>query len=333
MYNKNILITGVTGFVGGNLAKQLNDLGANIFGIVRNENPTCFLTFEKLDKKIRLIKGDLSQVNFMYDLITENNIEYIFHLAAQVEVGVAIKNPYLTFETNVRGTYNLLEACKRAKDAGHQIKSIIVASSDKAYGEYPVEKMPYEESYPLIPKYPYDTSKACADMISKSYSIDEYGLPIIITRFANIYGPGQLNFSAIVPDSIRGALGYTKLIPRSNGLMVRDFLFVEDVSDLYITISEHLSKKPNLSGEIFNAGSNSPIDIKSLVKLIYNLLGNKSELNRIIAEMDGKKTVGEIFHQHMSYKKVHEYFGWKPKNSLESGLKSSIKWYKKYLNQ
>ena len=214
MYNKNILITGVTGFVGGNLAKQLNDLGANIFGIVRNENPTCFLTFEKLDKKIRLIKGDLSQVNFMYDLITENDIEYIFHLAAQVEVGVAIKNPYLTFETNVRGTYNLLEACKRAKDAGHQIKSIIVASSDKAYGEYPVEKMPYEESYPLIPKYPYDTSKACADMISKSYSIDEYGLPIIITRFANIYGPGQLNFSAIVPDSIRGALGYTKLIPR-----------------------------------------------------------------------------------------------------------------------
>ena len=333
MYNQNVLVTGVTGFVAGNLVKELDKIESNIFGIVRNENPHCFLTFENLDKKIRIIKGDLSDVDFLYNLITENDIKYVFHLAAQVEVGVAITNPYLTFETNIRGTYNLLEACRRSKDSGQDIKSIIVASSDKAYGEYPVDKMPYKENYPLIPKYPYDTSKACADMISKSYSIEEYGLPIVITRFANIYGPGQLNFSAIVPDSIRSALGYTKLIPRSNGLMVRDFLYVEDVSNLYILIAQELSINKSIKGEIFNAGSNLPINIKSLVSIIYKLLKNNSELERIINEMDGKETVGEIFHQHMSYEKVYQFFGWKPNHSLEQGIKLSIDWYDKYLKR
>ena len=226
-----------------------------------------------------------------------------------------------------------MEACRRSKDSGQDIKSIIVASSDKAYGEYPVDQMPYKENYPLIPKYPYDTSKACADMISKSYSIEEYGLPIVITRFANIYGPGQLNFSAIVPDSIRSALGYTKLIPRSNGLMVRDFLYVEDVSNLYILIAQELSINKSIKGEIFNAGSNLPINIKSLVSIIYKLLKNNSELERIINEMDGKETVGEIFHQHMSYEKVFQFFGWKPNHSLEQGIKLSIDWYDKYLKR
>ena len=166
-----------------------------------------------------------------------------------------------------------MEACRIAKNSGQNIKSIVVASSDKAYGEYPVDQMPYRESYPLLPKYPYDTSKACADMICNSYSIDEYGLPIVTTRFSNIYGPGQMNFSAIVPDAIRSGLGYSTFIPRSDGSMVRDFIFSEDVAELYMLIAMALILNPEkLKGQTFNAGSNKPIDMKSLLIKICNIL-------------------------------------------------------------
>ena len=186
-----------------------------------------------LSKKIKQIYLDINNFKKLNSIIKKEKPDIIFHLAAQVEVGVGLVNPFLTFETNVRGTYNLMEACRIAKQSGQNIQSIVVASSDKAYGEYPVDKMPYKESYPLLPKFPYDTSKACADMICNAYSIDQYGLPIVITRFSNIYGPGQMNFSAIVPDGIRSALGYSTFIPRSDGSMVRDFIFSEDVVDLY----------------------------------------------------------------------------------------------------
>ncbi len=332
--NKNVLITGVTGFIGGNLAKNILNFDGNIFGIIRNENPNSYLFHEGINKKIRLINGDLSDQNFLLNTITEQQIDIIFHLAAQVEVGVGLINPFLTFETNVRGTYNLMEACRIAKKSGQNIESIVVASSDKAYGEYPIDKMPYRETYPLLPKYPYDTSKACADMICNSYSIEEYGLPIIITRFANIYGPGQMNFSAIVPDSIRSALGYSIFEPRSDGSMVRDFIFSNDVCELYMLIAQELSNNPEkLSGQIFNAGSNDPIDMKSLIIKIYNKLENSKDLKVVLNKMEGKKTKGEIQHQHMSFDKVYEYFDWKPKNSIDEGIEKSVKWYRKILNK
>jgi CDP-glucose 4,6-dehydratase len=330
--NKNVLITGVTGFVGGNLIKKILDTDANIFGIIRNENPYSFLFLEGLNNKIRLINGDLLDKDLLINTITENQIDIIFHLAAQVEVGVGLVNPFLTFETNVRGTYTLMEACRIAKNSGQNIKSIVVASSDKAYGEYPVDQMPYRESYPLLPKYPYDTSKACADMICNAYSIDEYGLPIVTTRFSNIYGPGQMNFSAIVPDAIRSGLGYSKFIPRSDGSMVRDFIFSEDVAELYMLIAMELILNPEkLKGQTFNAGSNKPIDMKSLLIKIYSSLENSKSLELILKEMQGKKTKGEIQHQHMSFDKVFEYFDWKPKNSIDEGISKSIEWYKSFL--
>ena len=225
----------------------------------------------------------------------------------------------------------MLEACRLAKNNGHKIEAIIVASSDKAYGEYPVEKMPYLEDYPLLPTYPYDTSKACADMICKSYAIDEYGLPIVITRFSNIYGPGQMNFSAIVPEGIRSALGYSKFIPRSNGTMVRDFIYAEDVADLYMKIAIKLSQeKDKLRGQVFNAGSNSPISMRNLLTKIYEHLDNKTELERILTDMNGKVTKGEIQHQHMSFDKVLQYFNWKPSNSIDQGIEKTIVWYKNH---
>jgi CDP-glucose 4,6-dehydratase len=329
--NKNVLVTGVTGFVGGNLVKKLHAAGANVFGILRSDNPSSFLFFEGLNKKIRLIKGDIVDRDLLFNTITEQQINVIYHLAAQVEVGVGLTNPFLTFETNVRGTYNLLEACRMAKNSGHNIEAIVVASSDKAYGEYPVEKMPYREDYPLLPKFPYDTSKACADMICNAYAIDQYKLPIVVTRFSNIYGPGQMNFSAIVPDGIRSALNYSTFIPRSDGSMVRDFIFAEDVADLYMRIAVAITKDPDsLRGQVFNAGSNEPINMRSLLTKIYQEIGNIKELKRILDDMKGRKTTGEIQYQHMSFDKVFEYFNWKPQHNIEAGIKKTIEWFKRY---
>lgn len=330
--NKKVLVTGVTGFVGGNLVEKLYKEGASIFGLQRNENQSSYLYLEGYDKKIRLIKGDIIDHELLFNIITEQQIDIIYHLAAQVEVGVGLTNPFLTFETNVRGTYSLMEACRRAKNSGHNIKAIVVASSDKSYGEYPVEKMPYRENYPLLPKFPYDTSKACADMICQAYAIDSFKLPVVITRFSNIYGPGQMNFSAIIPDAIRSALNYSTFIPRSDGSMVRDFIFSEDVADLYMRIALELSDNQNdLRGQVFNAGSNNPINMRSLIIKIYDALKNKKDLEQILYEMDGKHTIGEIQYQHMSFDKVYKYFTWTPKHDIDSGLQKTILWFKKYL--
>ena len=200
---KKVFITGINGFVGSNLAKTLIKKGASVYGLIRNDNPHSFLYFEKLNKKVTLINGDITDLHLLKRVFIEEEIEHVFHLAAQVEVGKALEYPYLTWESNIRGTYTLLETVREIKK---NIQSIIIASSDKAYGTYPIDQLPYKESYPLIPDYPYDVSKACGDLIAQSYCKNNFKLPIIITRFANIYGPGQLNFSALIPDCIRSAL-------------------------------------------------------------------------------------------------------------------------------
>ena len=210
--------------------------------------------------------------------MSENNINVVYHLAAQVEVGVGLKNPYLTFETNIRGTYTLLEAMRIHGDL---IESAIFASTDKAYGAYNADQMPYREDYPLIPKYPYDTSKACADMITQVYANEIFKMPIAITRFSNIYGPGQLNFSALVPDSIRSSLGFSTFIPRGDGSMIRDFLYVDDVVDLYLKIGESLSNNPDkVSGEVFNAGTNEPVSVRNVLESVYKLIGNENDFEK-----------------------------------------------------
>ena len=326
---KKILITGVNGFVGGNIAKKLVQLGAEVFGLVRTRTFNSFLCYENVDKKISLVEGELSDLQLLSRIISEEEINIIFHLAAQVEVGVGLINPYLTFETNVRGTYTLMEAARLFPIT---VEAIIVASSDKSYGEYSKDKMPYKEDYPLIPKYPYDTSKACADMIAQSYTSDVHQLPIIITRFSNIYGPGQLNFSALIPDSIRSALGYSKFIPRGDGSMMRDFLYIEDVVDLYIQIAESLSKdNKTLSGQIFNAGSNDPKTVKQILEKVFTTTGDVGEYNRILEDMKNKKTVGEIDCQFMDHEKVEKCFGWIPQHSFNDGLLKTIDLYKQYL--
>lgn len=324
----NVFITGINGFIGGNLAKGLLGKGANVFGLTRNARKDAFLYFENLADKVTLIDGDIGDKNLLSRIISEEQIHCVFHLAAQVEVGVAMVNPYLTFETNVRGTYTLLEAVRQFPQT---VKAVVVASSDKSYGSYGKDEMPYKEDYPLKPRYPYDTSKACADMIAKAYASEIYKLPIVITRFCNIYGPGQINFSAIMPDAVASALGYKEFIPRGNGSQVRDFLYVEDVVELYLLIGAALARDPQkFAGQVFNAGTNSPLSVREVLQQIYALASNKKDFNKVLALMRGKKTKGEIDCQYMDFEKANKYFGWKPRHSFKEGLKKTIDWFRRY---
>ena len=329
--NKNVFITGINGFVGGNLAKKLLDLEANVIGLIRNKDENSLLFFENINKKIILIDGDITNKNLISGIISEQKIDHVFHFAAQVEVGVAMKNPYFTYETNTRGTYSLLDAIRSNKN---KIMSIVVASTDKSYGSYNKDEMPYKEYYPLRAKYPYDVSKACADMISQSYASEPFKLPIVITRFANIYGPGQLNFSALIPDAIRSALGYTNFYPRGNGKQIRDYIFIDDVVDVYLKISHGLATKPRMfSGQIFNAGTKKGYSVNEILKIIYGLCGSKIKLKKINNLMRGKKTIGEIETQYMDFEKLNKFTAWQPRFNMNKGIKKTIIWYKNYLRK
>lgn len=325
----NVLVTGINGFIGGNLAKALVARGANVFGLMRNIKHDTLLFYEKLDERVTLIDGDITDKDLLARIVSEERIDALFHLAAQVEVGVGLANPYLTFETNIRGTYALMEAVRSCPQT---IKSIVVASSDKAYGAYPPAKMPYREDYPLIPRYPYDTSKACADMIAQCYATEIYKLPVVVTRFCNIFGPGQLNFSAIFPDSIRACLGYGSFVPRGNGSQVRDFIFVEDVVELYLRIGEALARDAaKFRGEVYNAGTNTPRSVREVLETVYRLTGQERAFRIILRMMKGRETVGELDCQFMDFAKVKRDFGWSPRHSFEAGVAKTIDWFRGYL--
>tara|TARA_B100002051_G_C16673583_1_gene605871 strand:+ start:383 stop:1390 length:1008 start_codon:yes stop_codon:yes gene_type:complete len=328
--NRKIFITGIDGFVGSNLAKALIQNGSKVYGLVKDKKKESLLKYEKLINKCKIYKGDIKDKKILSNIIKKNKVEVCFHLAAQPEVGIANKDPYNTWETNIKGTYNLLETIR---DNKKHIKSIIIASSDKAYGDYPKKDLPYREDYHLKPRYPYDVSKACADMISKAYTTELFNLPIIITRFSNIYGPGQLNFSTIFPDAIRCIIKNKKFIPRSDGKDFRDFIFIKDIVDVYLLLARKLYFKPSLSGEVFNAGNNKPITVKNLLQKIYFHQNKKTEYLEIVKLMKNKNTTGEIKFQSMNYRKLNKFFRWKPKYNIEKSLNITFAWYRKYLNK
>ena len=329
--NKRVLITGITGFVGSNLAKNLSNKGANVIGLTQSKKIESLLFYEKIDKKVNLISGDITDKFLIKKILNKFKIEICFHLAAQVEVGLAQKDPYGTWETNIRGTYTLLEAIR---ENNKYVKSIIIASSDKAYGEYGLKKMPYKENYKLQPIFPYDTSKACADMIAKSYTSKLFNLPIIITRFSNIYGPGQLNFTALIPDSIRSCILNKKFVIRGNGESIRDYIYIDDIVDVYKLLSKQLYIDPKkYSGEIFNAGTNTPHKTKEILKKIFLYKGKIKEFKKITNNMKKNKTSGELSIQYMDYKKLYDYFGWKPKGKFNSNLPKVYNWYKSYFRK
>jgi len=261
--------------------------------------------------------------------MAEGDFEFCFHLAAQVEIGVGLKSPYTTFETNIRGTYSLLEALRTHAQS---LQAAVIASTDKAYGEYSVSEMPYREHYPLRPRYPYDTSKACADMIALSYASDVYELPVVVTRFCNIYGPGQLNFSALVPDAVRAALGKGTFVPRGDGSHIRDFIYAGDVVSLYSRIAEALSREPSkFRGKAYNAGTNEPRTVRDVIELIFTKCSNLIALKVIQEQMQTARTTGEISVQFMNYDIVQRDFGWSPSTKFDDGIDQTISWFDQFL--
>ena len=255
---KNVFITGCTGLLGSWLTKALVERGANVIGLIRDLVPKSNLNWSGFNKKITTIRGELEDYVLLERALNEYEIDSVYHLGAQTIVTIANRNPISTFETNIKGTWNLLEACRRSP----KIERIIFASSDKAYGAQ--DKLPYNEETPLEGRHPYDVSKSCADLLCQSYH-ETYNLPVCITRCGNFYGGGDLNFNRIVPGTIRSVLNKEQPIIRSNGKMIRDYFYIEDGVEAYLTLAEKMDED-NIHGEAFNFSNEEPLTMEDGLK-------------------------------------------------------------------
>jgi len=315
--NRSVLVTGATGLLGSWLCNALVEEGASLTCLVRDWVPRSMLLQETTLKKINIVRGDVRDFYTLERTLNEYEIETVFHLAAQTIVETANRNPRSTFETNIKGTWNLLEACRRVST----VNQIIVASSDKAYGEQ--KKLPYDESTQLQGTHPYDVSKSCADLIAKSYHIT-YGSPVCITRCGNFYGGGDLNFNRIVPGTIRSLINNEPPVIRSDGSYIRDYFYIKDAVYAYMLLAEKMAEL-SISGEAFNFSNEIQVTVLELVNKIISLMGKKHIKPKILG-----KAKNEIVHQYLSAKKARTVLKWKPKYTLEEGLRETIAWYKQF---
>ena len=316
--DRSVFITGCTGLLGSWMVAELVKRGAKITGLVRDWVPQSRLYTDDWADKIRIVRGAVEDLATLERAIAEYEADTVFHLAAQTIVGVANKNPLGTFEANIKGTWNLLEACRRVGG----VSRILIASSDKAYGDQ--EVLPYNETTPLQGEHPYDVSKSCADLISRTYYVS-YGLPVCITRCGNFYGGGDLNFNRIVPDAIRSALRDKPVTIRSDGSYIRDYFYVKDGVLAYLHLAEQMERKEIL-GEAFNFSNELQITVLELVRQILALM-KKTDLEPVILN----RAKNEIKHQYLSAEKARNLLGWKPQYSLEEGLKETIDWYQNFV--
>ncbi|MCW2991016.1 MAG: NAD-dependent epimerase/dehydratase [Solirubrobacterales bacterium] len=306
-------VTGGYGVLGSWLVKALLDRGESVVVLRRDEVLRSALAIEGTEERCVVVRGDLTDAAVMDRAIGEYEIDTVFHLAAQTIVGTANRSPVSTFESNIRGTWTLLEACRR-----HGVARTVVAASDKAYG--PTDTLPYKETHPLAPLYPYDVSKACTDLISRSYW-HTYELPVAVTRFANIYGGGDLNPSRLVPEAVAAALAGRSPVIRSDGSPERDFLYVEDAAAAYLAISDAL---PGAGGEAFNAGGDEPHSVLEVVDLLCRVAGTD-----VTPDVQGSGTPhAEIDRQYVDSTKLRELTGWRPQVGLEEGLRRTVEWYR-----
>lgn len=317
--DRRVFVTGSTGLVGGWLVKKLCEMNADVIVLVRDWVPKSKLISSDLLKKITVVRGDLSSPQLLERILVEYEVESVIHLAAQTIVPIANKNSLSTFESNIRGTWNLLEACKHVSS----VTSIVAASSDKAYGDAKI--LPYKEDFPLSATYPYDVSKACADMLCQSYATT-FDLPVGITRCGNFFGGGDLNWNRIIPGTIRSILRNKAPIIRSDGTLVRDYIYVEDAVSAYLTLAEKLSKKKNLRGEAFNFSNETQKNVLELTNLLITIMG--SSLKPIIQGNNN----GEIKAQFLDSTKSKELLDWRPTFGIEEGLKKTVLWYKGFLS-
>ena len=312
--DRNVLITGCTGFLGGHLTQQLIENEANVIGLVRDRVPRSDLFRAGLDKKITVVSGELENYGLLERTMNEYEVQTIFHLGAQTIVSIANRNPLSTYKSNIEGTWNLLEAARR----NPTVKNIVVASSDKAYGDQ--EALPYDESAPLKGQHPYDVSKSCADLIAQTYH-RTYGLPVCITRCGNFYGPGDLNFNRIVPGTIRSIIRNTRPIIRSDGKFVRDYFYIKDGANAYAYLAEKMEKL-KITGEAFNFSNEEPMSVIEITELILKVMGKKGLTPIIKSEVSN-----EIKEQYLSSKKARKSLGWKPQYSMLQGMKETVAWY------
>ncbi|MGY8614319.1 GDP-mannose 4,6-dehydratase [Bacillus velezensis] len=317
--NKNVFVTGCTGLLGSCLVKELIDQGANVTGLVRDTVPKSNLYQGEQVKQMNIVQGALEDLDVIERALGEYEIDTVFHLAAQAIVGVANRNPISTFEANILGTWNILEACRRHP----LIKRVIVASSDKAYGDQPT--LPYDENMPLQGKHPYDVSKSCADLLSHTY-FNTYGLPVCITRCGNLYGGGDLNFNRIIPQTIQLVLNGEAPEIRSDGTFIRDYFYIEDAVEAYLLLAEKMEEL-NLEGEAFNFSNEIQLTVLELVEKILKAMD--SDLKPKVLNQGSH----EIKHQYLSAEKARKLLNWTPAHTIDEGLEKTIEWYKAFFQK
>ncbi len=311
-------VTGATGLVGSWVVKRLVELGADVVCLIRDWVPQSELVRVRLIDQVRVARGDVRDQAGLERVLGEYEIDTVIHLAAQTIVTIANRNPVSTFETNIGGTWSLLEACRRSP----QVRAIVMASSDKAYGDS--DALPYDETTPMNGRHPYDVSKSCADLLTSTYATT-YDLPVVTTRCGNFYGGGDLNWNRIVPGTIRSILRGERPVVRSDGLFVRDYFYVEEGALAYTMLAEKLAQDPTLRGEAFNFSTELQVPVLELVAKISALMGSglspdvRNEANH------------EIRHQYLSAGKARQRLAWAPTFTLEEGLGRTIRWYRDFL--
>ena len=311
-----VLFTGAQGFIGSWVAERLLDEGADVLVLDRPPAELSRFSLRGLRERCVGVPADLLDMGSLLAVLDDHAVEAVFHLAASAIVGSATASPLSTYEVNVRGTWNLLEACRMADTAPARI---VVASTDKAYGVH--EQLPCREDHPLQPRYPYDASKACADIIARSYA-HTFGLPIAVTRFANVFGGGDVNFSRLIPGTIRALLAGERPVIRSNGLMLREFLYAEDAVSAYFAVADSLDR-PELHGQSWNAGIGRAVTVLDVVAALIRIAGVELE-----PDVRGHGTPhGELSRQWLDCSAISGQLGWSPAWSLEQGLEATYKWY------
>jgi len=318
--DRRVLVTGATGLLGSWLTKRMLGLEADVVCLVRDWIPESELMLSQSIGRVKVVRGDIRNEKLLERTLGEYEVDTVLHLAAQTIVTIANRNPLSTFDTNIGGTWSLLEACRRSPT----VKQIVLASSDKAYGEH--DALPYTEETPLRGTYPYDVSKSCADLLARSYSAT-FALPVATTRCGNFFGGGDLNWNRIVPGTIRSVLRGQSPIIRSDGKLVRDYFYVEDAVAANTLLAERLSEDSSLRGEAFNFSYERPLSVFEIVELILQLM--HSNLKPDIRN-EGK---GEIQKQFLNAAKARKVLGWKPSFTLEDGLTRTIEWYRTLLGE
>jgi CDP-glucose 4,6-dehydratase len=317
--DRPVLVTGATGLLGGWLAARLVALGADTVCLVRDWVPQSILLGGDLVDRVRVVRGDINDQECLERVLSEYEIDTVQHLAAQTIVGVGLKSPIGTFETNIGGTWRLLEACRRVG-----VKQVVVASSDKAYGEQPV--LPYAEDMPLDGRHPYDASKSCADILTQTYA-HTYGVKAAITRCGNFYGGGDLNWNRLFPGTIRSVLRGQRPVIRSDGTFVRDYIYIEDAAEAYLGLAMALAQRDDLAGEAFNFSTETPLSALAAVGKILAAMGSALEPDI------RNEARAEIKNQFLSAKKAREVLGWKPVYAVDDALARTIGWYRDHFER